>query len=180
MRGHASSLYIFEPKWSGGGHHPSWFKELVAQWLRLGHRVTAFCPAPREVATALEGRLASHEFARLSLLEIPDQRDLLGRWAHSPLRMLRVLWMAGVYNRILCAALGKSLPLGCCLFFGLTDLFALRLRGWGRLCAARFSLPFVGMYFFPPSAPPSFFKKLLLDDLGFFRGRSYGRKWCMG
>lgn len=136
----------------------------------MGYRVIGFCPAPEEVRETLNGRVAASDLSRLTLHEIPDQRDLLGRWARSPLRMFRALWMAGKYGRILRASLDGELPSETRMFFGLTDLFALRVRGFGRLAATRFTHPFVGLYFFPPIRPRSFPSRLFLDDLGFFRG----------
>lgn len=167
-----TTLCVFEPKWKGGGHHPSWFKELVAQWLSQGYRVIAFCPAPSEVLYDLNDRLTQSQLSRLLLHEVPDQSDLLGRWANSPLRMFRILWMAKEYNAILEKNTREILPKSVPIYFGLMDLFALKVRGLGRVATRCFSRPFIGLYFFPPTHERHFLAHLLIDELGFFRGRT--------
>ena len=80
--------------------------------------------------------------------------------------------MAREYNRHIVQATENLTPAPECVWFGLTDLFALRVRGFGKWVSRMFVLPYTGLFFFPPPLPRSFVYRIFFDDLGFFRGKN--------
>ncbi|MFC1796332.1 hypothetical protein ACFL1V_04475 [Pseudomonadota bacterium] len=166
------ALVLFEPKWEKGGHHPSWFKELVGRLLSLDQNVVALCPQPEELVESVSSWLSTEKVERLTAVRIPDQRQMLGTLGKTPFRMFRALTMAREYNRHIVQATENLTPAPECVWFGLTDLFALRVRGFGKWVSRMFVLPYTGLFFFPPHPPQSFVYRILFDDLGFFRGRN--------
>ncbi|MEZ5303404.1 MAG: hypothetical protein R3F11_22600 [Verrucomicrobiales bacterium] len=86
--GQSPVIALADPRWFG--HHPTYFKEFTASFLRLGCRVLAFCQNPAEAAAFAEdwckadGRRAA-EWFRAAALPDPNKSYLIPGRDHDPL-----------------------------------------------------------------------------------------------
>jgi glycosyltransferase involved in cell wall biosynthesis len=84
------TVALIDPLWIG--HHPMYFSQFTAAFLRLGARVIGLCPEPAEAMQAARSAAATDDFdQRVSIHHLPAGKRswFRGRFEGDPLRTFR-------------------------------------------------------------------------------------------